>query len=89
MKQAFLLVVALLTYSSQAYAQLPELFDANSVYILIDGELEAKTYSDRGLSGASRLRPGYQRLLEDARCNVFDVIVGVWPCGIHGLYPGT
>ncbi len=36
---------------------------------------EAQTYSDRGLSGASHLRPGYQRLLEDARCNVFDVVV--------------
>ncbi|MBO9448557.1 recombinase family protein [Ruegeria sp. R14_0] len=36
---------------------------------------EAETYSDRGLSGASHLRPGYQRLLEDARSNVFDVVV--------------
>ncbi|MCG7522771.1 recombinase family protein [Ruegeria sp. Ofav3-42] len=36
---------------------------------------EAETYSDRGLSGASHLRPGYQRLLEEARSNVFDVVV--------------
>ncbi|WP_170595723.1 recombinase family protein [Ruegeria arenilitoris] len=44
---------------------------------LIDGNgwQEAETYSDRGLSGASHLRPGYQRLLEDARRNVFDVVV--------------
>ncbi|WP_425044985.1 recombinase family protein [Primorskyibacter sp. S87] len=40
-----------------------------------NGWREAETYSDRGLSGSSHLRPGYQRLLEDARHNVFDVVV--------------
>jgi hypothetical protein len=33
------------------------------------------TYSDRGLSGASHLRPGYQQLLLDARAKQFDVVV--------------
>jgi site-specific DNA recombinase len=33
------------------------------------------TYSDAASSGASRLRPGYQKLLEDARNGVFDVVV--------------
>jgi len=33
------------------------------------------TYSDAATSGASRLRPGYQRLLEDARAGGFDVVV--------------
>jgi site-specific DNA recombinase len=33
------------------------------------------SYHDRALSGASRLRPGYQKLLEDARAGAFDVIV--------------
>ena len=44
---------------------------------LIEGKgwHEAETYSDRGLSGASHLRPAYQRLLEDARHNLFDVVV--------------
>jgi site-specific DNA recombinase len=28
-----------------------------------------------GMSGASHLRPGYQRLLEDARKGLFDVLV--------------
>ncbi len=32
-------------------------------------------YHDRAMSGASHLRPGYQKLLEDARCGVFDVVV--------------
>ncbi len=43
--------------------------------INVNGWQEAETYSDRGLSGASHLRPGYQRLLEDARVNQFDVVV--------------
>src|SRR5258706_13723419 len=33
------------------------------------------TYSDAAMSGASHLRPGYQRLLEDARQGRFDVVV--------------
>src|SRR5579863_4409148 len=35
----------------------------------------AATYSDAASSGASRLRPGYQKLLEDARASQFDVVV--------------
>ena len=35
----------------------------------------AATYSDAASSGASRLRPGYQKLLEDARGGQFKVIV--------------
>ncbi len=33
------------------------------------------TYSDRAVSGASTLRPGYQQLLMDARAGLIDVIV--------------
>jgi site-specific DNA recombinase len=33
------------------------------------------TYSDRALSGADRLRPGYQKLMEDARAGEFEVVV--------------
>jgi site-specific DNA recombinase len=33
------------------------------------------TYHDRGISGASKLRPGYQSLLADARQKQFDVVV--------------
>src|SRR5882724_1907495 len=33
------------------------------------------TYSDAAMSGASRLRPGYQKLLEDARASQFDLVV--------------
>lgn len=33
------------------------------------------TYTDAALSGASRFRPGYQKLLEDARHGDFDIVV--------------
>ena len=33
------------------------------------------TYADHAISGATRLRPGYQKMLEDARNGGFDVIV--------------
>ena len=33
------------------------------------------TYTDRAISGASPLRPGYQKLLEDARSGLFEVVV--------------
>jgi len=40
-----------------------------------EGWTLAVTYTDRAQSGASRLRPGYQSLLEDARKGQFDVVV--------------
>src|SRR6516162_9031939 len=33
------------------------------------------TYSDAATSGASRLRPGYQKLLENARAGAFDLVL--------------
>ena len=35
------------------------------------------TYTDRASSGADRLRPGYQKLMEDARAGNFDVVMAV------------
>jgi site-specific DNA recombinase len=32
-------------------------------------------YTDHAMSGASRLRPGYQKLLEDARADQFDIVI--------------
>ncbi len=33
------------------------------------------TYTDAAISGAIRMRPGYQKLLEDARNGAFDIVV--------------
>ena len=40
-----------------------------------EGWTFVEIYSDAALSGATTLRPGYQKLLEDARNGVFDVVV--------------
>ena len=39
------------------------------------GWTQQTIYSDQALSGASSLRPGYRRLLEDARDGGFDILV--------------
>ncbi len=44
---------------------------------LIEGQgwTAFRIYSDMGMSGASHLRPGYQKLLGNARARAFDVVV--------------
>src|SRR6202047_2058403 len=36
---------------------------------------EVGIYTDHAMSGSIRMRPGYQKLLEDARAGAFDVVV--------------
>lgn len=43
--------------------------------ILQRGWSVAEVYADHALSGASTLRPGYQRALEDVRVSRFEVLV--------------
>jgi DNA invertase Pin-like site-specific DNA recombinase len=33
------------------------------------------TYTDAAISGAIRMQPGYQQLLEDARAGAFDIVI--------------
>ena len=40
-----------------------------------EGWVYVRSYQDRAMSGASRLRPAYQKLLDDARRGEFDVVV--------------
>ncbi len=40
-----------------------------------EGWVYVRSYQDRAMSGASRLRPAYQKLLDDARRHQFDVVV--------------
>ena len=44
-------------------------------FIEREGWTYLDAYTDRALSGASPLRPGYQKLLEDARAGCFEVVV--------------
>ncbi|MFC3118864.1 recombinase family protein [Jhaorihella thermophila] len=39
------------------------------------GWVAGEIYTDMGLSGATHLRPGFQKLLEDARSRKFDFVV--------------
>ena len=43
--------------------------------IVREGWTYLHTYHDRAMSGTSHLRPGYQKLLEDARHGQFDIVV--------------
>ena len=43
--------------------------------IVQNGWQTVQVYSDMGMSGATHLRPGYQKLQENARRNVFEVVV--------------
>ena len=40
-----------------------------------EGWSAAQVYTDHASSGSSHLRPGYQKLLEDAREGRFDVVL--------------
>ena len=40
-----------------------------------EGWTAVATYTDHAMSGASRFRPGYQKLLLDTRAGAFDIIV--------------
>lgn len=44
-------------------------------HVEAEGWAPVATYTDHGVSGASSLRPGYQKLLEDARGGAFEVVV--------------
>ena len=64
-------------YSSdlQRDASIEDQIRACSDLIHQQGWSKHAVYSDQALSGASTLRPGYQRLLQDAREGVFEVLV--------------
>ena len=40
-----------------------------------EGWQKAEIYSDHAISGATTLRPGYQKMLEDARAGRFEILV--------------
>ena len=64
-------------YSSdmQREASIEDQLEVCRRYITRQGWTLVTTYDDRAVSGASRFRPGFQRLLLDAKANAFDVVV--------------
>jgi site-specific DNA recombinase len=45
------------------------------MYIEREGWTYLHAYSDRAISGSTPFRPGYQKLLQDARCGQFEIVV--------------
>ena len=64
-------------YSSdnQREASIDDQVEVCRRYIGRQGWALGTVYSDRAISGATRMRPGYQQLLNDAEAGVFDVVV--------------
>ena len=46
-----------------------------SKFVMLNGWVEKKTYCDDGYSGANFQRPGFQKMLEDARNGVINLIL--------------
>ncbi len=60
---------------SQRDASIEDQVRICKAWIEKEGMNLSAVYSDHGLSGATRLRPGYQQLLEDARRGEFTMVV--------------
>lgn len=46
-----------------------------SKFVMLNGWVEVRTYKDDGYSGGNFQRPGFQRMLEDARAGVINLIL--------------
>ena len=69
--------VAYARYSSdlQAPSSIGDQLRVCSERVEREGWTYLHAYCDRAMSGTSQLRPGYQKLLEDARKRQFDVVI--------------
>ena len=57
------------------YSTIDSQRDANTLYVAERGGVIVGEYVDDGISGTTLKRPGFRRLMEDARKGVFDVVV--------------
>jgi site-specific DNA recombinase len=68
-------IYARFSSENQSASSIADQIEVCSRYIVKNGWATAATYSDAAMSGASRFRPGYQQLLADLGCGLFDRIV--------------
>jgi site-specific DNA recombinase len=68
-------IYARFSSENQSVSSIADQIELCSRYIAKNGWTAVTTYSDAAMSGASRFRPGYQQLLADLDCGVFDVVV--------------
>lgn len=50
-------------------------YELLSKFVMLNGWIEVKTYKDDGYSGGNFRRPGFQRMLEDARAGIINLIL--------------
>ena len=50
-------------------------YEMLSRFVMLNGWVETRTYKDDGYSGSNFQRPGFQRMLEDARAGVINLIL--------------
>ena len=68
-------IYARFSSENQSASSIADQIEVCSRYITKSGWTSVTTYSDAAMSGASRFRPGYQQLLADLDCGLFDVVV--------------
>jgi site-specific DNA recombinase len=68
-------VYARYSSDSQSASSIDDQIEVCSRFIAKNGWMAVTTYSDKAMSGASRFRPDYQRLLADLDRGLFDVVV--------------
>ena len=68
-------IYARFSSENQSASSIADQIEVCSRYITKSGWTVVTTYSDAAMSGASRFRPGYQQLLADLDCGLFDVVV--------------
>jgi site-specific DNA recombinase len=68
-------IYARFSSENQSASSIADQIEVCSRYITKNGWTMVTTYSDTAMSGASRFRPGYQQLLADLDCGLFDVVV--------------
>ena len=68
-------IYARFSSENQSASSIADQIEVCSRHITKSGWTSVTTYSDAAMSGASRFRPGYQQLLADLDCGLFDVVV--------------
>ena len=68
-------IYARFSSENQKQASITDQIEVCTRYVGKHGWAIVGTYTDAAVSGASRFRPNYQKLLNDLDCGIFDVVV--------------
>src|ERR1051325_1328694 len=68
-------IYARFSSENQSQASIEDQVEVCTRYIEKQGWARIGTYTDAAMSGASRFRPGYQKLVAELDAGIFDVVV--------------